>query len=36
MSEFVQSIGELAGAREDWRPMSRWAVSEWLIFICFS
>jgi hypothetical protein len=32
MSEFVQSIGELAGAREDWRPMSRWAVSEWLIF----
>jgi hypothetical protein len=32
MNELVQSIGESSGAREDWRPMSRWAISGWLIF----
>jgi hypothetical protein len=32
MDELVQSIGELSGAREEWRPMSRWAISGWLIF----
>ena len=32
MNEFVQSIGELAGAREDWRPMSRLTVGGWLVF----
>jgi hypothetical protein len=32
MNEFVQSIGELAGAREDWRPMSRVAIGGWLVF----
>jgi hypothetical protein len=32
MNEFVDSVVELSGAREDWRPVSRWAVSAWLPF----
>jgi hypothetical protein len=32
MSEFVQAIGELAGEREEWRPVPRWSVIAWLAF----
>src|ERR1700722_12666491 len=32
MSELAQSIGELAGVHEDWRPISRLAVGGWLVF----
>ncbi len=32
MNEFVSSILDLSGAREEWRPISRWAVGAWLIF----
>jgi hypothetical protein len=32
MSELVDSIVEWSGAREDWRPMPRWAVGAWLAF----
>jgi len=32
MNEFVDSFVELSGAREDWRPISRWAVGAWLAF----
>ena len=35
MTEFVDSIAELSGAREDWRPVSRWAVGAWLVFYIF-
>ena len=26
---------EWSGAREDWRPMSRWAIAAWLVFYVF-
>jgi hypothetical protein len=32
MKEFVDSILQFCGAREDWRPISRWAVGAWLAF----
>jgi hypothetical protein len=32
MREYVDSIVEWSGAREDWRPVPRWAVSAWLVF----
>jgi hypothetical protein len=32
MREYVDSIVEWSGAREDWRPVSRWAVVAWLVF----
>jgi hypothetical protein len=32
MSEYVDSILECSGAREDWRPISRWSVLAWLVF----
>jgi hypothetical protein len=32
MNEFVSSILDLSGAREAWRPISRWAVGAWLAF----
>jgi hypothetical protein len=32
MSEYVDSILEWSGAREDWRPISRWSVLAWLVF----
>ncbi len=32
MSEYLDSIVEWSGAREDWRPVSRWAVLAWLVF----
>jgi hypothetical protein len=32
MNEFVSSILDLSGAREEWRPISRWAVGAWLAF----
>jgi hypothetical protein len=32
MSEFLDTIVEWSGAREDWRPISRWAVLAWLVF----
>src|SRR5271157_1677373 len=32
MREFLDSILEWSGAREDWRPISRWAVGAWLVF----
>lgn len=32
MNEFLNSIAELAGGREDWRSISRPAVGAWLIF----
>ena len=32
MREFLDSIVEWSGAREDWRPISRWAVLAWLVF----
>ncbi|MGA9472675.1 MAG: hypothetical protein WBV36_09440, partial [Terriglobales bacterium] len=32
MSGLAQSIGELAGVHEDWRPISRLAVGGWLVF----
>ena|SRR5579863_3140574 len=30
MNEFVSSILDFSGAREAWRPISRWAVGAWL------
>ena len=35
MTELVESIAELSGAREDWRPTPRWAVGAWLAFYIF-
>jgi hypothetical protein len=35
MREFADSIMEWSGAREDWRPISRWAVLAWLVFYVF-
>ena len=32
MREFWDAFMEWSGAREDWRPVSRWAVLAWLIF----
>jgi len=32
MREYVDAIVEWSGAREDWRPVSRWAIVAWLIF----
>jgi hypothetical protein len=32
MREYLDSILEFSGAREDWRPVSRWAVLSWLVF----
>ncbi len=32
MRKFLDSILEWSGAREDWRPISRWAVAAWLVF----
>jgi hypothetical protein len=32
MRELIDSIVEWSGAREDWRPVSRWAVLAWLVF----
>ena len=32
MSEYLDSIVELSGAREDWRPVSRGSVLAWLVF----
>jgi hypothetical protein len=32
MNEFVDSAVEWSGAREDWRPMPRWAIAAWLAF----
>jgi hypothetical protein len=32
MSEYLNSIVEWSGAREDWRPVSRGAVLAWLVF----
>jgi hypothetical protein len=30
--EYLDSILEWSGAREDWRPISRWSVLAWLVF----
>src|ERR1017187_7419225 len=35
MREYLDSIMEWSGAREDWRPVSRWAVVAWLVFYVF-
>jgi len=32
MNEFANAIEELSGAREDWRPISRWAAGAWVAF----
>ncbi len=32
MREYLDSIVEWSGAREDWRPISRWAILAWLVF----
>jgi hypothetical protein len=32
MREYVDAIVEWSGAREDWRPVSRWALLAWLAF----
>ena len=32
MSEYLDSIVEWSGAREDWHPISRWAVLAWIAF----
>src|SRR5579863_10100443 len=32
MNEFVSSILDFSGARQEWRPISRWAVGAWLAF----
>jgi len=32
VNELLDSLGELSGAREDWRPIPRWAVAAWLAF----
>ena len=34
MTEFLDSIVEWSGAREDWRPISRAAILGWLVFFC--
>jgi len=32
MREYLESILEWSGAREDWRPISRWSILAWLAF----
>jgi len=32
MREFLDTIIEWSGARQDWRPISRWAVVAWVVF----
>jgi len=32
MPEFLDSLVELSGTREDWRPTPRWAIAAWLFF----
>jgi hypothetical protein len=32
MIEYWNSLLEWSGAREEWRPISRWAVAAWLAF----
>jgi hypothetical protein len=32
MNALVESMAELSGAREDWRPISRWAAGGWIAF----
>jgi hypothetical protein len=32
MREFLDTIVEWLGAREEWRPISRWTVLAWLVF----
>jgi hypothetical protein len=32
MRDFLDSLLEWSGAREEWRPISRWAVLAWLVF----
>ncbi|MGA9643509.1 MAG: hypothetical protein WBQ72_19080 [Terriglobales bacterium] len=32
MNEFVETFNQAAGAREEWRPIPRWAVGAWLAF----
>jgi hypothetical protein len=32
MSELVESIAELSGAREEWRPTPQWSLGAWLGF----
>jgi len=32
MHEYLESVAELSGAKEDWRPISRGAVLAWLAF----
>ena len=32
MREYPDAIMEWSGAREDWRPISRWSVLAWLVF----
>jgi hypothetical protein len=32
MNEFLDSLADLSGAREDWRPLSRPAIAAWLAF----
>jgi hypothetical protein len=32
MRDYLDAIVEWSGAREEWRPVSRWAVLAWLIF----
>ena len=32
MREYLDSIVEWSGAREDWRPISRWSILAWLAF----
>ena len=32
MNAFVESIAELTGASDDWKPLQRWAIVAWLAF----
>jgi hypothetical protein len=32
MRDYLDAIVEWSGAREEWRPVSRWAVLAWLVF----
>jgi hypothetical protein len=32
MNDYVDSLVEWSGAREGWRPISRWSVAAWLVF----
>lgn len=35
MRDFLDAIIEWSGAREDWRPISRWAILAWLAFYVY-